>query len=258
MAEAILNSHFRPSRAAKSGRAGRLTLETIKDRVKKGIGLPTLTPRCPHPDIARSTRRKTDSKLAPTLSKTRKSVWSLSPRPADPWPEDTRRLRVMATQPRNVRAAKRAQAIVHFIDGVSRPAIVTSANASEGSVKKWVEGYFHEGLEGWRAFHSPLEHLARDDARRQESIRRNVQRVRKILLSPARKEEAGASARLHMNGYLRELIKRFGNRSVEEFIQAVEKAAGASIGTVYVGDLLAIADAILPKRGPNAVKRPAA
>lgn len=258
VAEMILNSHFRPVRSAKSGQPGRLTLKAIQDFVRKGTGLPTLTPRCPHPDVARSTSRKTDARFTATSTKRRKSVWAESPRPADPWPEDTRRLRVMATQPRNVRAAKRASAIVQFIDGFSRPKIVARANASEESVKKWVDGYFAHGLDGWRAFHSPLAHLAPHDSRLREAIERNIHRVRRILLSPARNGESGVVTRLHMNGYLRDLVKRFGRRSVDQLMIAVEKKVRASVGTVYVSDLLAIADAVLSKTRSSFTSRRAA
>jgi hypothetical protein len=50
-----------------------------------------------------------------------------------------------------------------------------------------------------------------------------------------------------MNEYLRSLIqeKRFGRFSVRELIAMVEQELGRGIGTVYVGDLLAICDSVL-------------
>ena len=72
-----------------------------------------------------------------------------------------------------------------------------------------------------------------------------VSRARKLLLSPAR-TNGKRPTRLHMNSYLQELVSRFGRYSVEELILKVERRLKQAVGTVYVGDLLAIADAVLP------------
>jgi DNA (cytosine-5)-methyltransferase 1 len=247
VAEAILYAHFNPETAKTWGRKGRLTHELVKRCLKGEAIFPTLTPRRVHPATARSTRAKTSPKLASTLNPEQfSSAWSLEPRPEDPRPEDTRRLRRLADQPKNFRAAKRARAIVHFIDGMSRADIVNNANVSETSVQKWIDGYFTGGLDGWRAFHSSFDHLAKGNPRVKIKIAQKIARARKILLSPRKEQDtADTPKRLHMNAYLRNLVQNFGTLSVEELITKVERVAGTSLGTIYVSDLLAVADVAL-------------
>ena len=170
-------------------------------------------------------------------------VWARSPRPGDPWPADTKRLRALAEQPKYSRAAKRARSIVQFIDGVRRDQIVRDANVSEASVQKWVDRYFAHGLEGWRAHHSGVSHLAATNPNLQRAIQASVTRARKIVLSPVRKNGSDAK-RLHMNGYLQQLVRRFGEHSVDMLAAEVEQRLDVALGTVYIGDLLAIADAV--------------
>jgi DNA (cytosine-5)-methyltransferase 1 len=251
VAETILNSHFRPARTARSNQVGRLTPQVVSDSMVTGEELPTLTPRFPHPAAARRTATRNSGNIphGPTPDPALQSVWTLSKRPPDPWPEATRRLRILATQPKNVRAAKRAQAIVQFIDGIPRGDIVVTARASETSVSKWVNGYFANGPDGWRAFHSRLDELAKSNPRLTREIQQKVARVRELLLSPAKAAES-AEPRLHMNRYLRGLIRRFGRYSVDELITSVETSMSTRIGTVYIGDLLAIADAVFPRSHP--------
>ena len=247
LAEGILYTHYNPEKASAWGRAGRLTHELVAKCLNGHAVFPTLSPRRVHPDAARSTRRKTPQLPPPeSIREEVPSVWLNESQPFDPWPEDTRRLRNLAEQPKNIRAAKRARAIVQFLEGMSRAEIVTNANASEASVKKWVDGYFKGGLDGWRAFHSSLDHLASYDPKIQVKIARKIERVRRILLTP-RKESGGAESpkRLHMNAYLRDLVRDFETFSVDELISEVERVLGSSLGTVYVGDLLAIADIVL-------------
>lgn len=52
-----------------------------------------------------------------------------------------------------------------------------------------------------------------------------------------------------MNSYLKKLIRRFGKYSVTELIHNVERKLNIHLGTVYVGDLLAIADVVSKARG---------
>jgi DNA (cytosine-5)-methyltransferase 1 len=246
VAETLLHCHFRPREAANSQRAGRLTLPIIESTINGVAKLPTLTPRCVHPESARSTSRKTPRQaVLPAERATFRSAWKTSPRPTDPWPDDTRRLRILAKQPKNVRAAKRARSIVQFIDGVPKPQIVAAANASEASVRKWVDGYFARGLDGWRAFHTGVAHLAASNPRLREKMRMGIERVRRLLLSPVRTGGDATAKRLHMNAYLQQLIDNFGKYSVDELTARVETHVGGALGTVYVGDLLAIAEAVL-------------
>jgi DNA-cytosine methyltransferase len=250
VAHAILYSHFNGSAAKNWGREGRLTYEVVANCLKGKGEFPTLTPRRVHPDNMRSTRHR-PSALRPSSEASPMqplSVWNLEPRPEDPWPEETRRLRKLAEQPKNIRAAKRAKAIVQFLDGAPQAEIVEKASVSEASVQKWIDGYFVGGLNGWRAFHSPFNRLASGDPKLQAKIERKIERVRKHLLVP-RKEagETDSPKRLHMNAYLQDLIGAFGEWSVDELMIKVEGALGVNVGTVYVGDLLAIADVILPR-----------
>jgi DNA (cytosine-5)-methyltransferase 1 len=244
VAETILNVHFRPKRTD-LGRAGRLSLKVIQDTLASRRNLPTLTPRCTHPDVARSSPGKAHLRISFGQRKSNaKSVWKQSPRPADRWPEDTRRLRALAKQSKNLRAARRAQSIVQFLDGVPRSRIIAVANASEVSVRKWIESYFADGLEGWRAAHSGVEHLANGNPALQKRLPKCIARVRRLLLV---RGAAGAVQikRLHMNSYLQRLARRFGSFSVDQLMSHLQTQAGRPLGTVYVGDLLAIADAFL-------------
>ena len=247
VAETILNAHFRPKRTT-AGRAGRLTLKIIKDTLASGRGLPTLTPRCTYPGVVRSIPGKVHLSTFFSQRKSNpKSVWKRSPRPADRWPEDTRRLRALAKQSKNLRAARRALSIVQFIDGVPRNKIIAIANSSEVSVRRWIDSYFANGLEGWRAAHSGVEHLADGNPRLRKRLHKYVARVRRLLLV---RRSAGAVQinRLHMNSYLRRLVRYFGSYSVDQLMSKLQKQIGKPLGTVYVGDLLAIADAVLSRR----------
>ena len=260
VASTILAVHFGRGRRT-MGAPGRLTRTVVKASVKGTAELPTLTPRCPHPDVARSSNRKTPSipnerpdRIKP--AKTR-AVWTRSPRPEDPWPKDTKRLRILAAQPKNSRAAKRARSIVQFIDGVRRDRILADANVSVSSVRKWIDSYYAHGPDGWRAYHSGFSHLAPKDAKLQRNIEASVSRARRILLAPVR-GGAVKSKRLHMNGYIQQLIGRFGSHSFEELLVKVQERLGAAVGTVYVGDLLGIADAVLSVGPPQRKRDPGA
>lgn len=247
VAETILHVHFGRRHALRLGQSGRLTRDLIERSVAEGFDLPALTPRWPHPDVARSTRSAAKHDAPPPNRRKSRSVWNRSPRPIDPWAEQTKRLRVLANQPRNVRAAKRAQSIVNFIDGMPRSRILKLANASEASVRKWVDRYYAHGLDGWRAYHTSLNHLSTKNPRLQKSIQTKVAKARKLIVTP-KKVNGVAPKRLHMNGYVRHLIRRFGKYSTEALIKKVERRLDVRLGTVYVGDLLGIADAVLRRR----------
>lgn len=248
VAEGILYSHFKPNEAQAWGREGRLTRELVERCLKGKAEFPVLTPRRVHPMAARSSR---PMKLQRLVSEHKPievlSVWLLESRPSDPRPDETRRLRKLAEQPKYIRAAKRARAIVDFLEGVPREDIMERANASEASVQKWIDGYFAGGLDGWRAFHSSFERFAGDDPDVRAKIAQRIARVRKVLLTHRKLNSDSASPkRLHMNAYLRDLIYDFGKLSVAELITKIEGIFNVSVGTIYVGDLLAIADALLP------------
>jgi hypothetical protein len=182
------------------------------------------------------------------------SAWDAQKRPTDPRPNDTRKLRKLAEQPANYRAAKRAKTILQFLDGTPKATIIKEANVSEASIRKWVDGYIRYGLEGWRAYHTPIDYIQSNDVRLTRRIKESVTRVRRTLLSPAvngSESDRTTAVRLHMNRYLLTLVKTFGRFSVADLICEVEDKLGAPIGTVYVGDLLAIADAVLSGEAPR-------
>lgn len=248
IAEAILYCHYNRREAQNWGRAGRLNLQIVRAAVEGKASFPTLTPRKVHPSFdRRSSKRK--SKESKSLGKrlVEESAWDAPQRLVDTRPNDTRRLRKLAEQPGNCRAAKRAKTILQFLDGVPKKTIVEEANVSEASIKKWVDAYVLHGLEGWRAYHTPIEHIQSKDVQLTRRIKDSVTRVRRTLMTPAAKgsDAQGTPMRLHMNSYLLRLVKKFGQFSVADLIREVEDKLGSSIGTVYVGDLLAIADAVL-------------
>jgi DNA-cytosine methyltransferase len=262
IAEAMLYCHYNRREAENWGRVGRLNLQVVLDALQGKASFPTLTPRQVHPSFDRRSVRKKSKVLKSTQNRLlTESAWDASRRLIDPHPGDTRKLRKLAEQPANCRAAKRAKTILQFLDGVPKRTIVEEANVSEASIRKWIDGYIQSGLEGWRAYHTPIEHIQSDDQLTRR-IKESVTRVRRTLMSPAVKAADAQSAtpvRLHMNGYLLKLVKRFGQFSVAELIRQVEDELSESIGTVYVGDLLAIADAVLagkPSKPKREGKRP--
>lgn len=248
VAEAILYCHYRRESAMNWGKAGRLSYELIRSAVDGKISFPTMTPRQVNPESDRRLRKRAGNSNSRKRQEPSISAWNARPRPStDPHPKSTRKLRILAEQPGNYRAAKRAKAIVSFLDGKSKKDIVQQANVSEASVKKWVDGYFSSGLDGWRAYHTSLDGHPQISAKLARRIKRATTRVRRTLLAPSQNGAKSGSRpkRLHMNHYLIELIKRFSKNSVDELLAKVEKKLGTSVGTVYVADLLAICDVVL-------------
>jgi DNA (cytosine-5)-methyltransferase 1 len=255
IANSILFCHYRREEAMRWGRPGRLSYQLIQEAVDGKANFPTLTPRHVAPCAdRRAERKKVQRSKRNGDAKGRKSAWNSRPRPSDPHPYDTKRLRRLAEQPSNYRAAKRAKAIVSFIDKVPRSKIVKEANVSEASVRKWVNSYYENGIDGRRAYHSSFDTNDELGPKLANQIKRATQRVRKTLLAPTKSGIRGAKSpkRLHMNRYLLDLIECFGDRSVNELILAVEEKLGTGIGTVYVGDLLALCNVVLRKDGSNA------
>lgn len=255
IANSILLCHYRREEAMRWGRPGRLSYQLIQDAIDGKADFPTLTPRHVAPCAnRRAERKKAQRSKRIGDAKGIRSAWNSRPRLSDPHPHDTKRLRRLAEQPSNYRAAKRAKAIVSFIDKVPKSKIVKEANVSEASVKKWVNSYYDNGIDGWRAYHSSFETNDQLGSKLANQIKKATQRARKTLLAPTKSGLRGGKnpKRLHMNRYLLNLIERFGDRSVGELILAVEEKLGAGIGTVYVGDLLALCNVLLWENGSNA------
>lgn len=253
VAESILYCHYHGDAASNWGRQGRINYQLICDALAGKAQFPTLTKRNVEPLVDRRPDRKPNNRLVVKKKAVeRVSVWDTNLRPDDPFPEETVLLRKLAEQPRNYRAAKRAKAIVGFLDGKLRDEIVREANASEDSVRKWVDGYFADGLDGWRAYHTSVMHITQNRPELQEKIQNALTLVRRTLLVPAGSKGALTQhKRLYMNRYLLNLIDRFGNRSVAQLIMEAEAVLGCSLGTVYVGDLLAICDVVLDEFNDN-------
>ena len=251
VAEGILVSHYQRLRARKWGKEGRLTYKMIDASLKGKVPFPKLTERHVHPLLDRRKSKLIHNSSGPTSQQTDCSIWELRNRPKDPSPDETLRLRKLAKEPNNYRATKRARAIVQFLDGKRKKTILKEANASEQSVRKWINGYFARGLDGWRAYHKPVEQLPVGNLRLSNQLKRAISRVRRTLLSQSISGEGKTrkSVRLHMNSYLKKLIRRFGKYSVTELIHNVERKLNIHLGTVYVGDLLAIADVVSKARG---------
>lgn len=248
VAEAILFCHCRPEEAQNWGRSGRLTLESIEKSLAGEAEFPILTPRQVHPFFDRRQRRRPQSgRRQENSTEEQPSAWIADDRVPRLEPEDILRLRRLAEQPNNYRAAKRAKAIVQFIDGVPKDQIVRDANAAEASVRKWVDGYFSRGLDGWRAYHTSSSKVAGDDRELRQKIEQAVARVRQITVEASEDDSRSETKlkRLYMNDYLLALIDRFGHLSVAELIEVAEEKLEVGIGTVYVGDLLAICDVVL-------------
>src|SRR6185503_15695713 len=206
VAEGILYCHYERQKANKWGRAGRITSNIIASSINDPELFPVLTQRQVHPVFDRRVSRKT---VKPPNFKTpiklSSSMWDCEERPPDPRPAETRKLRKLAKQPGNYRAAKRARTILQFLDGVPKKTIVEQANVSETSIKKWVDGYFKQGLDGWRAYHTPIDQIPTQSSTQTAEIKKAVNRVRRTLLSPVKKNfgrEPNGGSRLHMNNYL--------------------------------------------------------
>jgi hypothetical protein len=94
-----------------------------------------------------------------------------------------------------------------------------------------------------RAYHTPVHYLT-NDPELQAAMEQAVIRARvRVPVRVATPEGVGPVTRLgrsHMNPYLCSLVERFGDWSVDDLRDMVERRLGRSIGTVYVGDLLAI------------------
>lgn len=243
VAEAILLCHFQPKLAKTWGSPGRIKLQLLKDEEEGKASFPTLTPRFPgrtpkwdrKPLVA--SPNSGDKHEKPSEVKWKK-------RPKNPFPDDLETLKSLAKQPGNYRAAKRAKAILGYFEGKSRQSIVEEANVSQVSVEKWIAGFLVAGLDGWRAYHTTVKRVVADKKELMQKIEQAMAQVRQASAENGNK-------RLHMNDYLLGLQRKFGQYSVRELIVKTEKKLGHGIGTVYVGDLLAICGVVLdnkPKR----------
>jgi hypothetical protein len=224
-------------------RLPRLTLAVVREAADGKTNLPIMTPR-----LSRRMRRPRPEHSMKARMAPRTTTHSLTPaseRHGDP----ERRLQAEANLPGYMWTGKRARAILGLLAGRPETEIALEEGVSITSIQKWLRDYRAGGLEGWRAYHTPLESSG-IDARLRAEIEDAIAHVR----AGAVVTTAGVPpSRPHMGPGLRALIRRHGDLSVNELIRQVE-AAGVRLGTVYVGDLLVIADRVLERK--EAATRP--
>lgn len=273
VAEMLLLCHFTPESATSTGRSGRITLELLEGGPNGARTFPVLTPRFPSEShmprpVGSPRRQKTAVAVASSGESPPRFVEESALRAS----LDGQILTLLyneAAQPGNVKAAKRARVMLAYLNGESLEELCALAKVSEKSIRKWVDGFYRLGMDGWRAHHTSLATLAGDDDDLLQALTAAVARVRAHHMDDRAQEPAdgdlSASSRTptegvdenprgrrqrsrpHMNPYLRELIARYGDYSVEDLTARVESRLGTSVGTQYVGDLLALADVILGK-----------
>lgn len=231
VAEAIMCAEARI--APEGTRLPRLTLKVVQDAADGRTSLPIMTPR-----LSRRPRRP------PPERNTRQPNVKGAPSPPAPFSsdplDDAKRLEAEAKLPGFMWTGKRARAILGSMADRPEVELALQEGVSVASIRKWVSDYRSGGLEGWRAYHTPLDRSGIDDRRRAD-IEEAIAHVRAGAVVTA---GGGIPSRPHMGPALRALIRRHGDVSVNELIRRVE-AAGFRLGTVYVGDLLVIADRIL-------------
>ena len=249
VAQGILRCHYYPDSVQKEnwGNEGRLTLKTIRDAIAGKSAFPVLTPRRVHPRFDRrySSRPSKSLQISQKAVKPLYSVWETDDRSDGLNSEEIALLRMLAKQPGNYRAAKRAKAIVQFVDKVPKDQIIADAKASEMSLKKWIDGFYNNGLDGWRAYHTPIGKVANGNQVLKEEIQKAIDEVRNIAVSiDIEKSNGNGPKRLYMNNYLMSLIQKYKEMSVTEIIDELTEQLPNGVGTVYVGDLLAIYDTV--------------
>lgn len=223
--------------AKRTGVAPRLTLEVIRDAARGKRDLPVLTPR---------------AGARPGFARTRGNGGVVSD--DAPWKvsrADRRRLEVEAKMPAYTWTAKRAKALLLYVQRRSHAWIAKRLGLSESTIRRWTAGYRRQGFDGWRAYHTSVEAIARDDPKLRVRLRNAVERARHAHIASHSSEH-----RPHMNVYVRRLAQRFGSLSVRRLIARLAAERDIRVGTVYVADLLAIADVALSR--PNREQKTAA
>lgn len=208
-------------RGEEVGKPARLTREVVNDALKSGKSLPVMTPRI---DVRPSPRRPAKQLSRPSIV------------PAEP--ASSNRLEVEAKLPAYMWTAKRARAILGNQQGRELAAIAAELKVSESSVGRWIADYETAGAEGWRAYHTATAAIAGGDAELTRRLDGAIRAVRRASLE-------SESGRPSMTPRLAELIERFGDWSVND-IRAELIQHGVHVGVMYVGDLLAIAEVVLP------------
>ena len=231
VARAIAETILRVEQLGHSdGTMPRLTLELLEKTTQRRAKLPVLTPRV---NRDRATHRPIAPATPAASTRTASARRDMS--------AETLRLKSEASLPANMWTSKRARALIASAGGASDAEIARRLNLSVRTIGRWVSRYRTLGLDGWRAYHTPIEVIARGDGALLNRLRKAVQEVRQPSVAP------GESARRpHMNVYLRQLIDRYGHLSIN-VLMAQLRDRGVHVGTAYVADLLAIADTIVKR-----------
>jgi len=222
----------------RTGVRGRLTLEVVRDAERGRAEMPVLTPRMGAELGFGRAVQNGKSEPVVALAYPRK-------------PADRRRLEAEARLPAFTWTGKRARALKLHDQHRSVADVAHRLRLSESSVRRWIAGYRRTGVDGWRAYHTSLQHVAGGDERLQRRLERAVARVRDAHLA------VSPTHRPHMNAYVRHLAERYRRLSVRRLIDKIARERGIRVGTVYVADLLALADVLLDDRRPRQ-SRPAA
>jgi hypothetical protein len=122
VAEAILFCHYERDHANGWGHAGRITLEMLEAQSKGKANFPTLTPRFPG-RTPRWKRKPVKGNPAATkktrLHEAKEAFeWDEKKRPRPKFPRQMAELKRLGEQPGNYRAAKRAEAILSYFNGI--------------------------------------------------------------------------------------------------------------------------------------------
>lgn len=269
VATTILGCQYRPEDADEWGHRGRVTMDLLSQPKARGT-FPILTPR--HPMRTYRGSKAQRRRQAPRQALPSCPSFAANPHArVSPESAELARLRLEASLPNYVRAARRARAIVAYFSGEPPEIIAEGAGVSNSTIERWVNGFYRDGVEGWRAYHTPVERLAGQDAGLRQLLTEAIQRVRERVVQHRQEikvpDDVGGQSsdrepimRSYMNTYLAKLIGRFGHLSVSQLIELIERTTETQLGTIYVGDLLAICDILLRldvPRSPNEVIPPA-
>lgn len=239
VAQTILQCHFFDPIRLDGTHEGAITLEILRDAVKNKKTFHIMTPRFIYPKTTWEHKSLKYRKKPEPKPKSPKVGWDPKKRPTTPFEKDLPVLKRRAEQSGNLREAVRARAILAYLEKKSRDQILRETTKSAYSVKKWVKEFYIGGIDGWRAYHSPIADQFQDQPEKQRLIEKSIRLVRKP--SPDDVAGEGKRERMHMNDYLKLLIQYFKPKSTRDLILAIEKKEDRGIGTVYVQDLLAVA-----------------
>jgi DNA (cytosine-5)-methyltransferase 1 len=232
LAEAILGIE---DGRADALRAPRLTPQVVAEAVAGKKRLPIMTPRVTRTVSAQPGR------TAPAKLRSRPSP--MGP-PGRPTSTILARLNAEAALPKYSWTGKRAKAILGGIDGKDMDVLSEELKISPTAAKRWYQEFVESGIEGWRAYHTPIQAIVGSDEVLISRIEAVIEDVRRPTLVAEVRE---GRARSHMNRHLRRLIRQFEGQSVNEIKRRLA-VAGHPVGTMYVGDLLAVASVLLEQQ----------